>query len=142
MISLSYATRLQKAGLVWEPMLHDFFAIPIPELEDRIFVVSDMTIDIRQYLGRQTITFNGAMEWSLDYILKSDVVWMPTEEQLRQAILAQIVGHDRPKVLLSDAAEGICCQIKVKGEMHRFTAREASDAYAQALLFLLETKCD
>jgi hypothetical protein len=46
MISLSLAVKLKESGLTWQPTLHDFFAIPQPELEDRLFVLSDMTIDI------------------------------------------------------------------------------------------------
>lgn len=138
MISLSLAIRLKDAGLIWHPQLHDFFAIPGTELEDRIFVVSDMMIDVRQLLGRQMITFNGAVEWSLDYILMSDAVWIPTEGQLRQLLEIELLLEDQPAVELACSVNRYHCYITYQGTNQEFEAKHASDTYGQALLFVLK----
>lgn len=138
MVSLRLANKLKQAGLVWQPTLHDFFAIPEPELEDRLFVLSDMTIEIEPIFGWQAITFNGAVEWSLDYIMTADVVWVPTESQLRDMLQEHLLAEEQPAVQLLSSISGYHCQITFKGEFHDFEAPTASDAYGQALLFLLQ----
>ncbi|MCB0028074.1 MAG: hypothetical protein KDE28_09225, partial [Anaerolineales bacterium] len=84
MIALELATQLKEAGLEWQPALHDFFSVPFPDLEHRVFVLSDMTINQEVLRGWPALTFSGAMEWALDYVLTMEVVWLPTEAQLRQ----------------------------------------------------------
>ena len=138
MISLALAIRLKQAGLTWQPELHDFFAIPQPELEDRLFVLSDMTIDIEPIFGWQAITFNGAVEWSLDYIMTADVVWVPTESQLREMLQELLLAEEQPAVQLMSSISGYHCQIIYEDTVHGFEAATASDAYGMALLFLLQ----
>ncbi|MCI0394138.1 MAG: pilus assembly protein CpaE [Chloroflexi bacterium] len=138
MISLPLAVQLKAAGLAWKLALHDFFAIPEPGLDERVFVLSDMTIDVEAYFGRQAITFNGAVEWALDYILTADVVWMPTEEQLRELLQERLLGETQPAVQLLSALDGYHCLIQFEGRPRAFEAVVASDAYALALLHVLE----
>lgn len=138
MVSLKLAVKLKQAGLSWQPELHDFFAIPQPELEDRLFVLSDMTIEVEPIFGWQAITFNGAVEWSLDYIMTAEVVWMPTESQLRDILQEHLLAEEQPAVQLLSSISGYLCQITYDGEIHDFEAPTASDAYGQALLFLLQ----
>jgi hypothetical protein len=138
MISLSLAAALKEAGLNWVPALHDFFAIPESGLEQRVFVVSDMTIDVQKLFGSQVITFNGAVEWSLDYIMMADVVWMPSEEQLRLALQRRLEAEERPVVQLTSTQDGCRCQIPYRGEPKVFEANDAGAAYGKALLHLLQ----
>lgn len=138
MISLSLAKKLKRAGLVWQPQLHDFFAIPDTELEKQVFVVSDMMVDVQQLFGEQMITFNGAVEWSLDYILISDVVWMPTEGQLRQALELSLLKELQPAVVLDCLVDRYRCRIRYQGMSHEFNGEGACDAYGLALLYVLE----
>lgn len=142
MISLPLAIKLKRAGLAWQPQLHDFFAIPETELEKRLFVVSDMMIDVQQLFGNQMITFNGAVEWSLDYILISDVVWMPTEGQLRQALEFSLLKENQPAVELFCLVDRYRCRIQYQGMSHEFNGKGASDAYGRALLYILEQTGD
>jgi hypothetical protein len=130
MISADLAKELQDAGLEWVPELYDVFMIPDRDLDDRVFVISDLTIGVDQLGGTATIMFNGAVEWSLDYIFSQDVVWLPTERQLRE-----LVG-DR-MLRLTRESTGWCCAIAVDGATTEFAAVEASDAYGQAVLHLL-----
>jgi hypothetical protein len=138
MVSLTLAIELKQAGLIWQPELHDFFAIPQPELEDRLFVLSDMTIDIQPLFGWQALTFNGAVEWSLDYIMTAEVVWVPTESQLREMLQERLLAEEQPAVQLLSSISGYHCQITYEGELQEFEAATASDAYGQALLFLVQ----
>ncbi len=138
MISLALAIKLKQAGLSWQPELHDFFSIPEPELEERLFVLSDMTIDIQPLFGWQAITFNGAVEWSLDYIMTAEAVWVPTESQLRELLQERLLAEEQPAVQLLSAISGYHCQITYEGNLHEFEAPTASDAYGKALLFLIQ----
>jgi hypothetical protein len=137
MISLSLAVELKNAGLVWNPALHDLFAIPDSDLDQRVFVVSDMAIDVERLFGQQAITFNGAVEWSLDHIMVDDVVWMPTEEQLREALQQRILGEAEPAIRLNSYPNRFRCMISLAGELLSFEAHTASDAYGLALLHIL-----
>ncbi|HEX2369903.1 MAG TPA: pilus assembly protein CpaE [Acidimicrobiia bacterium] len=132
MISHSLAIRLRDAGLEWTPQPHDVFAIPDRDLDDRLFVVADLSTEITEIAGLRTITFNGVVEWSLDWILGEDVVWMPSEAQLRERVGANLVALER-------ISDGYRCTISNGSELRRFDAQEAADAYAGALLELLET---
>lgn len=138
MISLTLAMQLKEAGLLWRPQLHDFFAIPGTDLEDRLFVVSDMMIDVQKLYGNEMITFNGAVEWSLDYILRADVTWLPTESQLRQYLEDHLFVTRQTTLELSKQPNGYICRINYLGTIHKFEALKAEDAYGQALYFLLQ----
>ena len=77
MLSLSTARKLKDAGLHWQPALHDFFALPERGMDDRVFVLSDMSVDIALLKGHSIVTFNGTSEWALDYELMSEAIWLP-----------------------------------------------------------------
>ena len=137
MISLTAARELKERGLVWRPSLYDLFVIPDSDL-DRIFVVSDMMIDIQQLFGREIITFNGAVEWSLDNIMVADALWMPTESTLRELVQSRLANDAGSSLQLIGHGSGYCCQIMEGEATTKFEASEASDAYARVLLHLLE----
>ncbi len=138
MISLSMARNLKEAGLDWIPALHDFFGIPDRGLDDRIFVISDMHayVEIRNNLP--VVTFHGVLEWALDYLLTTEVIWLPREEQLRVALMQRLVSEKQPAVRLSSYADRSLCEINFKGEPLYFETQEASEAYGKALLHILK----
>jgi len=105
-------------------------------------VVSDMTVDVQKLLGHQTITFNGAVEWSLDYIWKTEAVWLPSEEQLRELLQDLLIAEPQPVVALSSWPDHYLCQFEFEGKGLFFEDVVASDAYAQALLFILQNTPD
>jgi hypothetical protein len=129
-IGLDLATQLRDAGLAWQPALHDRFAIPGHDLDDRVFALNDMSTEIRQFGGEAAITFNGAVEWSLDWIMRDDVVWLPSETQLRTALGSAFVGLVRDE-------SGFRCQADPGSGLLEFNGANASDAYGRALLALL-----
>jgi hypothetical protein len=134
MLSLTAARQLKNAGLVWQPALHDFFALPERGMDDRVFVLSDMSVDIQRLEGRSVVAFNGTFEWALDYEVTSEFVWLPTEEQLRGLLEARL---DPPALMLICAADGYGCEIVWQGKPLVFRSAQASEAYALALLHTL-----
>lgn len=130
MISVELAHMLRDSGLEWRPALYDVFFIPDRGLDDRVFVLADMTIEIQELQGAATISFNGAVEWSLDSILHGEVVWLPTEAQLRALI------GDRLVALTRDDGEYVCA-VDVGDSISEFRDVGASNAYGQAVAALL-----
>jgi hypothetical protein len=138
MISLALAQSLKTAGLVWRADLHHFFAIPDRGFDDRIFVISDMMAQLELFKGWPVVTFQGGVEWALDYILTTEVVWMPTEEQLRRELEEILLGEPQLLLQLRLQHDGYCCEVCWRGGELAFTAVSASDAYGLALLHILE----
>ncbi len=130
MISLDVAKELKEAGLAWEPKLHDIFAIPFSGLEDRRFVFADLTVDVTPLAGLATITFGGSAEWSLDYIFRSDAVWLPSDSQLVELL------DDRFQCL-DNTESGYRCSATVGADTFEFEEDNPSDAYGRALARLL-----
>lgn len=134
MLSLETAQALKNAGLQWEPQLHDTFLIPEAGLDERRFILTDMMSEMTVLKGWPAITFHGVVEWALDYVLQTETVWVPREDQLRSLVEAQV------DQLQLTAADNYRCTIWWQDEEHIFTAADASEAYAIALLFLLDKK--
>ena len=135
MIPITLAQQLKAAGLVWRTNNYDFFAIPDRGLDDRVFVLADMMAYTELVQGWPVVAFQGTAEWALDYILTSEVVWVPTEEQLRETLVAQLpVGS---KLTLMRLTDGYRCEITLTGEPMPFDAPTAGEAYGRALLHVL-----
>jgi hypothetical protein len=137
MLSLSTAQKLKEAGLTWKPALHDFFAIPGRGFDDRVFVVSDVFANVEWLRGHLAVTFHGSVEWALDYMLVADLVWLPTETQLRQELERRLVTKRESGMKLISGKDGYVCECRVQDKWLRFEASEASEAYASALLYVL-----
>lgn len=136
MLSVELAKRLRSSGLVWKPSRFDHFHIPDRNLDHERFVIADLSIDVQRLAsGIAAITFNGAVEWSLDYILTQDVVWMPTETQLRELLGDRLVRMER-------IADGHRVTVEHDGTEESFDAASAEDAYALAVLASLERSND
>lgn len=136
MLSVELAKKLRDAGLTWEPRRFDYFHIPDRNLDDERFIIADLSIDVQNLAtGIAAITFNGAVEWSLDYILTQDVVWVPSEHQLRTMLGRRFVGLNR-------ADGGLRVSITIGGDLEAFDADTADDAYGMALLAVLEHEPD
>ena len=97
MITRDLAERLREAGLPWEPASGDRFIIPDRDLDDHLFVISEMTIEVHDVLGRRIIKFNGTTEWALDSVAQEDVLWLPREDQLRELIGDRLVALQRER---------------------------------------------
>ncbi|MCL2516870.1 MAG: hypothetical protein FWD85_09010 [Microbacteriaceae bacterium] len=133
MIASPLARRLRGAGLEWHPASGDFFRIDGPEFAgDETFTVSDMTVEPHEFDTGTILGFNGTTEWALDSVALEQALWMPREDQLRQALgtafsRLEALGDGRWRVALRDGAE-----------RQEFDADDPETAYAGALLAELD----
>lgn len=141
MIPIDLALQLKAAGLVWRTNNYDFFAIPDRGFDDRVFILADMMAYTELVQGWPVVAFHGTAEWALDYILTSEVVWMPTEEQLREALVERLdLAGTSGRLTLTLVADGYLCSITDKTSSTDFMAKSAGEAYAMALLHVLESQ--
>lgn len=136
MISLSLAQELKTAGLVWKTAVNDFFGLPDRGMDERVFVLGDMQTQTDLFRGWPVITFHGASEWALDYILTTEAVWLPTESQLRQAIFDLLKDDADVAVQLTQTSAETVCQLKTSIETQQFSGQDGAEVYGRVLLHL------
>jgi hypothetical protein len=131
-ITRELAEALAASGLAWEPASGDRFLVPDRDLDDEVFVVSGMSVEVSDLPSGTEMRFNGTVEWALDSIAQDEVVWLPREEQLRAALGDRFVA-------LQSVPGG--CAVVVTGAPGRPDERhvdiDAERAYARALLSVL-----
>jgi hypothetical protein len=136
MISRPLALALRAAGLVWRPATGDRFQLLTQDMEStgtEAFTVSDMTVEAHTYPTGTVLGFNGTTEWALDSVAIEDALWLPREDQLREALKSTFQRLER------DAAEGgwrVTCTFR--GEPMSHLADAPEDAYAMAVLSELQ----
>lgn len=129
-ISVDLARRLKTAGLAWSPSSGDRFHVPDRDLDDTVFVVSEMTIETADLPTGRVVKFNGTTEWALDSIAEDEVVWLPHEAQLRELLGAAFVR-------LEPVGDGFA--VETSGPAGgRYVDVDPERAYARALLARLE----
>jgi hypothetical protein len=129
-LSLPLAKRLRDAGLVWKPSRGDRFVLPDRDMDDEVFVLSDMTIELHELPEGQVIGFNGTTEWALDDVHKDEVLWMPREDQLRGLLGRTFHRLDR-------LDEDYLVVTALGDALSEVRAADPEDAYAEALLRLI-----
>ena len=96
-------------------------------MDDEVFVVSDMTVQVHDFPTGKVIGFNGTTEWALDSLAQGEVVWLPREDQLRE-----LVG---PRFHRLEAVPGGFAVITANGDgERRHVDIDAERAYARAVL--------
>jgi hypothetical protein len=130
MISLDLARQLDDAGLEWMPRDGDRFVIPDRGLDDRVFSISEMTVDVQDVPGGRLIAFNGDVEWALDSIMEREVIWLPSEAQLRDrlGLAFQFLEHREGSYR---------CTVQFGEKSRSYDSADPADAYGMALLDLL-----
>jgi hypothetical protein len=131
-IPLDLARRLHDAGLAWKPAPGDRFAIPDRDLDDDVFVLSDMTIEVHERPEGTLIGFNGTTEWALDDLDKDEALWLPREDQLRDLLGGAFRRLERD-------GTGYRVVTAVAGNVVESSADGAEEAYGNALLHLIRT---
>jgi len=126
-ISLELAQALRAAGLGWTPHPGDRFVVPDREMDETVFVISDMAIDVHEFSSGTVIGFNGTTEWALDSIEQQSVVWLPRETQLRELLTDRFVR-------LEQAPDGFTVVTGADGTLARYTDPDVECAYARAVL--------
>ncbi len=127
MISLDLAARLERAGVPWDPAAGDRFMIPDRDLDDALFTISDMVVEVHNHSFGRYLGFNGTTEWALDSIEQREVVWLPREDQLRAMLGDSFVG-------LQATPGGFVAVIEHDGAIERHIDIDAECAYARAVL--------
>jgi hypothetical protein len=94
-ISLETARLLRDAGLRWVPASGDRFVVVDRGMDDEVFVLSNMTVEVHKLEHGQVIGFNGTTEWALDSVEDRDAVWLPRENQLRELLGGTFRSLDR-----------------------------------------------
>jgi hypothetical protein len=138
MISLTTARALRDAGLTWEPAEFDTFAIPDRDMDEGQFVLNSMPAHVALLQGIPVMAFDGSAEWALDFIAAGEVVWLPSEEQLRLQLAARLSADLAYTLELATTEAGCRLTTRAGGHTHTYTAPEASEAYAASLLVALE----
>lgn len=132
MISTDLARALALAGLRWQPAPGDRFTIESPDLDEAVFTVSDMTVEVHEFDTGSVLGFNGTTEWALDSVDLDQTLWHPSEEQLRS-----LLGGTFRSLQHDAATGGFLVEIALHDELVSVRAASASDAYAEALLRLI-----
>jgi hypothetical protein len=130
MIDVQLAQELKEAGLVWKPGPGDRFAIPESGLDDDVFVLSHMTIEVHELPEGRVIGFNGTTEWAMDDVELDETIWLPREDQLRE-----LLGGTFRALRRTDL--GFDVEMELLGEQRTFAGPSPEQAYAAALLHLL-----
>src|SRR6478672_12489261 len=133
MLPIDLARRLRTAGLTWTPSAGDRFVLPVAGMEEEVFVISDLTVDVHHFKTGDVIGFNGTTEWALDSVEQDKAIWLPREDQLRD-----LLGD--AFVTLEQLEGGYAVSARRRdGAVERHADIDAERAYARALLTRLET---
>jgi hypothetical protein len=98
-------------------------------MDDQVFVLSDMTVDVHEFPTGRVLGFNGTVEWALDSVDQDLALWMPSEAQLRERLGGTFVSmtrHDSTYEVL----------LYVAGRRTKVSGDQPEEAYGRALLFL------
>jgi hypothetical protein len=131
-ISIALARALRDSGLVWHPTVGDAFCIDRIEADADVFYLSDLTVEAHEFSTGTVLGFNGTTEWALDSVAIEDTLWLPSETQLRELLGAAFVRLDAVGPEFRTVAV-------IDGESREFVAPTASEAYARALIELLDS---
>jgi hypothetical protein len=128
-ISVHLARELRAAGLRWQPSNGDRFVVVDRGMDDEVFVLSDMTVELHHYPTGPVIGFNGTTEWALDSLDQEDALWLPAEHQLRDLLGAAFLRLERS----ADGYDVVLLDGSAAGET-RASGATPAEAYARALL--------
>ena len=130
MISVELARKLRESGLRWEPRPGDRFVIADRGMDDEVFVVSQMVVDVHEFpAGGKVLGFNGTVEWALDSVEQDAALWLPGESRLRELLGGAFVRLDR-------SGDGFRVTLEVAGRRVEIDDDQAEEAYGKALLYL------
>jgi hypothetical protein len=129
-ISLELARKLRDAGVRWTPASGDRFVVADREMDDEVFVLSNMTVEVHQLPQGPVIGFNGTTEWALDSVEDTHAVWLPRESQLRDLLGNTFRSLDR-------VDSGWRVRLEINGRPADVADPDAEQAYGLALLRLV-----
>ncbi len=129
-ITFDLARELARAGMPWMPASGDRFVIPGKEMDEEVFHVAEMTIEVASHHGEGVVKFNGTTEWALDSIPSDNVLWLPREDQLRDALGQNLVAleHEGNEWIVTYSSGG---------RLERVRDADVECGYARALVAVL-----
>lgn len=130
MLPVRLAAALRDAGLRWVPTAGDRFVVADRDMDEQVFVLSELTVEVHQYPSGPVIGFNGTTEWALDSLAQDEALWLPAEQQLRELLGAAFRRLER-------AGEGYVVVLQEPGSPageSRTPGRDPAEAYGRALL--------
>ncbi len=127
MTSPDLALRLHDAGLVWSPANGDRFWLPDRDLDEAVFTVSDMVVEVRERPSGRVLAFNGTTEWALDDVEEAEAVWLPRLDQLLAVLGDRFVS-------LTARSGGHVVRVVVGEREEEHVDLAAVDAAARAVL--------
>jgi hypothetical protein len=129
-ISLGLARRLRDGGLRWDPVPGDRFVVADRDMDDEVFTLSEMTVEVHDHPAGRVIGFNGTVEWALDSVEAQNSVWLPSEAQLRERLGGTFRRLERHED---------CWRVTMQIDGRTVTAEDAiaAEAYGLALLHLV-----
>jgi hypothetical protein len=130
MISTSLGRRLRDGGLRWTPASGDRFVVADRDMDEDVFVLADMTVDVQRLPHGEVIGFTGTTEWALDSVEQQDSVWLPSETQLRE-----LLGGAFRHLIRRDGRWRV--EIEIAGRPFAAEHEDAVEAYGLALLHLV-----
>jgi hypothetical protein len=130
-LAVDLALQLRTAGLVWAPAQGDRFVVPHRDMDDSVFVLSDMTVEVHDLPTGRVVGFNGTTEWALDSVGLKEALWLPREEQLRALLGDRFARLER---------DGAGWAVVLEGPQERHAADDAEDAYGRAVLSTLDAR--
>ena len=133
MISLTNAQALSRTSVRWSPQAGDRFTVRTEEMTGEVFTVADMVVEARDYPTGTLLAFNATTEWALDSVQLEQALWLPREDQLRELLGSSFRSLARS----STASYQVLAEIPGQPE-RLFTADDAADAYARAVLALVK----
>jgi hypothetical protein len=134
MISYELAHLLKDAGLTWEPSSGDRFCVPDRDMDDQVFVIADMTVDVHDLPQGRVFGFNGTLEWALDSLEQQEALWLPREDQLREQLGEAFVRLERPWPGPYQVS------FRLGEDIRTVTAEDADEAYGRALLVTMTAR--
>ena len=130
------AHALRDAGLRWQPAAGDRFVVADRGMDNEVFVLSNMTVDVHHFPTGPVIGFNGTVEWALDSLDQDDALWLPAEHQLRDLLGAAFLRLERSAdgydVVLLDTSGSASGESTVSGP-------NPAEAYGRAVLARLQS---
>jgi len=129
-ISVELARRLRDGGLKWTPAPGDRFVVADRDMDDDVFTLSEMTVEVHQFPNGSVIGFNGTTEWALDSIDERQSIWLPSESQMRERLAGTFRRLER-------ANGSWQVTIEVAGRRVSVAHADAAEAYGLALLHLV-----
>jgi hypothetical protein len=130
-IAFDLARRLHDLGVPWSPRNGDQFWVPDRDLDQTVFTVSDMVVEVRDQPHGRVLALNGTTEWALDDVEEREAVWLPRLDQLIDLLGQRFVS-------LTARSGGHVVRVTVGRREEEHVDVGAADAVARALLSLVE----